>query len=63
MSGDLLHQALMKLETAAERCELWALQSVEGGWSTHQVEPNRRLASELREFIAKAREQRRRGEA
>lgn len=58
MSGDLLYQALLRLESAAERCELWAHESVEDGWSTHHVEPNRKLASEIREFVAMARKRR-----
>lgn len=63
MSGDLLYRALAKMGAAAERCELWASQSASGGWSTHQVDANRALASELREFIAVARHERREGRA
>lgn len=34
--------------SAANICEHWADESRNGGWSTHQVEPNRRLAASLR---------------
>lgn len=34
--------------SAANICEHWADESGNGGWSTHQVEPNRRLAASLR---------------
>ncbi len=61
--GDLLHQALTVLESAAGHCELWAHESVEGGWSTLQVSPNRKLASEIREFVAVARKRRQGGGA
>lgn len=53
--AELLRQALAKLETAAAKCELWAHNSRSGGWSTHQVDPNLKLASELRVFVAGAR--------
>jgi len=51
----LLLQALGKLEMAAAKCELWAHDSRTGGWSTHQVDANLKLASELRVFVAAAR--------
>jgi hypothetical protein len=40
------------LHKAAIQCDRWAEQSVRGSWSTHQVEPNRRLATELRTILA-----------
>lgn len=35
------------LRDAAETMERWARQSRQGGWSTHQVEPNRLKAQKL----------------
>lgn len=34
---------------AADLCDSWAIASQSGGWSTHQVEANRRLAQQLRD--------------
>ncbi len=31
--------------------DAWANQSLGGGWSTHQVEPQRKLADELSRYI------------
>lgn len=45
----------------ADQLDRWALQSQTGGWSTHQVDPMRRLAANIRAYtgrrdaIAKAR--------
>ena len=39
------------LEIAAQLCK-WALESRRGGWSTHQVDPQRRLADEIDDTIA-----------
>lgn len=35
---------------AANQCDEWAEQSRKGGWSTHQVEANTKLANELRRY-------------
>lgn len=36
------------LRSEANLLDDWAQQSVKGGWSTHQVEPMRKRADELR---------------
>lgn len=36
------------LEHIADRMERWANDSVQGGWSTHQVQANRQAAFECR---------------
>lgn len=36
------------LEKIADTLDSWAKESKEGGWSTHQVEANLRLAKECR---------------
>lgn len=43
--NERLRQALLN---AAEQCDRWADESQRGGWSTHQVSANRKLADELR---------------
>jgi len=43
--AERLREAML---SAANICEHWADESRNGGWSTHQVEPNRRLAASLR---------------
>jgi 3-methyladenine DNA glycosylase AlkC len=40
------------LENAANQLDGWAAESQSGGWSTHQVERNRRLADECRRMAA-----------
>ena len=40
----------------ADQLDRWANESRSGGWSTHQVDPMRRKADELRRFVALARE-------
>lgn len=35
------------LKKIARQLEVWAKDSVVGGWSTHQVDPMRKLASEI----------------
>lgn len=40
-----LREALL---AAADTCDRWAYESRAGGWSTHQVTPNRNLANDLR---------------
>ena len=42
-----LTEAVHVMRSAAHTCLSWARQSREGGWSTHQVEANERLAQEL----------------
>ena len=43
------------LDAHAERLDGWAEDSVQGGWSTHQVAANTRAAAECRKMAAKAR--------
>ena len=40
------------IEAIADRCDLWAQQSLDSGWSTHQVEDNRKAADECRRAAA-----------
>lgn len=47
---DAIEQMRVDVETMrhwASRINGWADQSVEGGWGTHQVEENRKLAAEI----------------
>ncbi len=37
-----------------DQLERWADESENGGWSTHQVEPMRRLAREIRSSLRKS---------
>lgn len=37
-----------RLIWAADRCDAWAQESLDWGWSTHQVKPNKELADDLR---------------
>lgn len=39
----------------AARLDQWATQSRTGGWSTHQVEPQRELAQQIRDAVASGR--------
>lgn len=48
----LQEQFLIGLSLTLDR---WAKQSVDGAWSTHQVEPNRREADACRKIAADAR--------
>lgn len=41
------------LNSLADRLDGWAEQSRSGGWSTHQVEPNRKTADECRRSAAR----------
>ena len=43
-----LTSARNSLLTAARRCDQWAVESQNGGWSTHQVDANLKLAHGLR---------------
>ena len=59
-TADLRAQPIVKelvefLEDTANKLDLWAAQSLNGGWSTHQVEGNRELANECRRRAAFAR--------
>ena len=42
------------IEEEANQLDAWAEQSRRGGWSTHQVDPMRKRADELRRFAASA---------
>lgn len=46
--AEATEQACVEMSQAADKCDGWAEQSVGGGWSTHQVKPNRELADTLR---------------
>lgn len=48
----LIEQALELIDTMADQLDLWAGQSQSGGWSTHQVDPMRQKADELRRHSA-----------
>ena len=39
------------LATVRRQLNQWASESVEGGWSTHQVEPQRKLAARIQQFL------------
>jgi hypothetical protein len=49
-------KALKVIRDTADQLDRWANESRSGGWSTHQVDPMRRKADELRRFAALARE-------
>lgn len=55
--AEILKQALRFIESVAQTCESWAVESVNGGWSTHQVDRNRELAEAAREFLARTRKE------
>lgn len=42
------------LRQEAIQLRLWAVQSRQGGWSTHQVDPMRKRAEEIDELLARA---------
>lgn len=44
------------LDAVANKLDRWARDSVSGGWSTHQVKPNREMADECRRTAAQCRE-------
>lgn len=50
----LIKELVEALEDAAKTCEAWEQESRNGGWSTHQVNANFRLANDLRRIAAKA---------
>lgn len=39
------------LRQMAKQCNQWADQSTSGGWSTHQVDPNRDAAGKIYAFL------------
>jgi hypothetical protein len=43
------------LERTANQLDRWAVESSRGGWSTHQVDANRRMADEFRRMAARLR--------
>lgn len=51
----LVDHAASYLDLLADRLDLWAVQSCEGGWSTHQVEDNRKTADGCRRQAANLR--------
>jgi len=40
------------LKKISDQLRRWAIESKTGGWSTHQVEPMRRLADEIDETLS-----------
>lgn len=40
------------LESIANQLDKWAYESRKGGWSTHQVEPQIKLANEIRRLVS-----------
>lgn len=51
-----LEEAEGALTEAAAKCEAWAAESRAGGWSTHQVDANHKLADRLGRTLASLRE-------
>lgn len=45
---NLLEETSDLLLSSADQCDKWAQESVRGGWSTHQVDANRKMADQLR---------------
>ena len=52
---NMLVSAASDKERDANQLDQWANQSVSGGWSTHQVEPMRKMADRLRREAANLR--------
>ena len=52
---DALDRTIFALSAAANICDGWAKESRVGGWSTHQMEANKRLANDLRRSASTAR--------
>ncbi len=44
-------QAVKLLEKVARQLNRWAAESIAGGWSTHQVTPQKELAAEIHQFL------------
>jgi hypothetical protein len=53
----IINTLIAVLEDAAWHCDKWAKESESGGWSTHQVDANRKLADHLRREIAEAKQE------
>lgn len=47
--------AILFLNTLADRLDRWATESKSGGWSTHQVQANTHAADECRRMAARLR--------
>jgi len=43
-----------KLLEVAKQLEVWADESVDGGWSTHQIRPMRDEAVKIRSFVRRS---------
>lgn len=52
MSVTIAHELAALLMEEADLLDRWAQQSITGGWSTHQVDPMRERADELRRKAA-----------
>jgi hypothetical protein len=50
-------EAVELLETAADLCDAWAGESQQGGWSTHQVDVQKRAAALYRGHAARLRKE------
>ena len=47
-------ELIQVIEAEANQLDRWADESRRGGWSTHQVDPMRKRADELRRIVAQA---------
>lgn len=54
MNGRQAPNLLALVREEADLLDRWAVQSQDGGWSTHQVDPMRKRASELRTAAIRA---------
>lgn len=52
---ELARNTVLTMREEAEQLEKWADESQIGGWSTHQVDPMRKRAAELRTAAARYR--------
>jgi hypothetical protein len=50
--GEVVSGLVQALRDEADLLDRWARESREGGWSTHQVDPMRRRAAEIRDLLA-----------
>jgi len=46
-----MDKLIEEIKKEIELLEKWANQSIKGGWSTHQVEPQRNRANELKALL------------
>ena len=46
-----LVEASQKLQEIALTLRKWARESIEGGWSTHQLKPQRELSFEIEDLL------------